>query len=176
MEVIKVREYKINFTTNTITVSKSFAIAASDPSKPEFETLSKLQAAYPGMRIVHKTHRSPSKANANKGLTYERMEGYINLHENAAELLVTFEAVKKIAAQQKNPYLFTRNWFIEQFPDYGKLPDISSNGKILYIRPVDPPAAEKNDAAEGSSKAPAEGSTAAEKEAPAEGVEFDKAS
>ena len=33
MEVIKVREYKINFTTNTITVSKSFALAASDPSQ-----------------------------------------------------------------------------------------------------------------------------------------------
>ena len=154
MEVIKVREYKINFTTNTITISKSFALAASDPSKPEFETLSKLQAAYPGMRIVHKTHRSPSKANANKGLTYERMEGYINLHENAAELLVTFEAVKKIAAQQKNPYLFTKGWFMQQFPDYGKLPDISSNGKILYVLPVDPPApAEKDGAVESSTAA-----------------------
>ena len=157
MEVIKVREYKINFTTNTITISKSFALAASDPSKPEFETLSKLQAAYPGMRIVHKTHRSPSKANANKGLTYEHMEGYINLHENAAELLVTFEAVKKIAAQQKNPYLFTKGWFMQQFPDYGKLPDISSNGKILYVLPVELPAAENDDTAESSRKAPAEG-------------------
>ena len=152
------KEYKINFTANTITISKSFALAASDPSKPEFETLSKLQAAYPGMRIVHKTHRSPSKANANKGLTYERMEGYINLHENATELLVTFEAVKKIAAQQKNPYLFTKGWFMQQFPDYGKLPDISGNGKILYVLPVDPPApAEKDGAAESSRKTPAEG-------------------
>ena len=158
MEVIKVREYKINFTANTITVSKSFALSASDPSKPEFETLSKLQAAYPGMRIVHKTHRSPSKANANKGLTYERMEGYINLHENAAELLIKFKAVKEIAAQQKNPYLFTKGWFMQQFPDYGKLPDISGNGKILYVLPVDPPApAEKDGAAKSSRKTPAEG-------------------
>lgn len=152
------REYKINFTTNTITVSKSFALAASDPGKPEFETLSKLQAAYPGMRIVHKTHRSPSKANAYKGLTYKRMKGYINLHENATELLDTFEAVKKIAARQKNPYLFTKGWFTQQFPDYGKLPDISSNGKILYVLPVDPPApTEKDGAAESSRKTPAEG-------------------
>lgn len=164
------REYKINFTTNTITVSKSFALAASDPSKPEFETLSKLQAAYPGMRIVHKTHRSPSKANANKGLTYERMEGYINLHENAAELIVTFEAVKKIAAQQKNPYLFTKGWFMQQFPDYGKLPEINNNGKILYVLPVDPPApTAKDDAAESSNNTPAESSTAAE-----HGIDFTK--
>lgn len=164
------REYKINFTTNTITVSKSFALAASDPSKPEFETLSKLQAAYPGMRIVHKTHRSPSKANANKGLTYERMEGYINLHENAAELIVTFEAVKKIAAQQKNPYLFTKGWFMQQFPDYGKLPEINNNGKILYVLPVDPPApTAKDDAAESSNNPPAESSTAAE-----HGIDFTK--
>ena len=164
------REYKINFTTNTITVSKSFALAASDPSKPEFETLSKLQAAYPGMRIVHKTHRSPSKANANKGLTYERMEGYINLHENAAELLTKFEAVKKIAAQQKNPYLFTKGWFMQQFPDYGKLPEINNNGKILYVLPVDPPApTAKDDAAESSNNTPAESSTAAE-----HGIDFTK--
>lgn len=148
------KEYKINFTANTITVIKSFALAASDPGKPEFETLSKLQAAYPGMRIVHKTHRSPSKANANKGLTYERMEGYINLHENAAELLIKFEAVKEIAAKQKNPYLFTKGWFMQQFPDYGKLPEINSNGKILYVLPVDPPApAEKDGVAENSTAA-----------------------
>ena len=164
------KEYKINFTANTITISKSFALAASDPSKPEFETLSKLQAAYPGMRIVHKTHRSPSKANANKGLTYERMEGYINLHENAAELIVTFEAVKKIAAQQKNPYLFTKGWFMQQFPDYGKLPEINNNGKILYVLPVDPPApTAKDDAAESSNNTPAESSTAAE-----HGIDFTK--
>lgn len=155
------KDYKINFTANTITISKSFALAASDPTKPECETLSKLQAAYPGMRIVQRTHRSPSKANVNKGLTYNRMEGYINLHENAAELLIKFNAVKKIAAEQKNPYLFIKSWFIQQFPDYGKLPDISSIGKILYVLPVDPPAAEKDDAADSSSEAPAEGSTAA---------------
>ena len=171
------KEYKINFTANTITICKSFALAASDPSKPEFETLSKLQAAYPGMRIVHKTHRSPSKANANKGLTYERMEGYINLHENAAELLVKFKTVKEIAAKQKNPYLFTKGWFMQQFPDYGKLPEINRNGKILYVLPVDPPSAEKDSAAENSSKAPAECSTtAAEDEAPVKDVELDKAS
>ena len=148
------KEYKINFTANTVTISKSFALSASDPSKPEFETLSKLQAAYPGMRIVHKTHRSPSKANANKGLTYERMERYINLHENAAELLIKFKAVKEIAAKQKNPYLFTKGWFMQQFRDYGKLPDISNNGKILSILPVAAPAtAEKDGDAESSTAA-----------------------
>lgn len=106
------------------------------------------------MRIVHKTHRSPSKANANRGLTYERMEGYINLHENAAELLIKFLAVKEIAAKQKNPYLFTKGWFMQQFPDYGKLPEINSNGKILYVLPYDPPApAEKDGAAENSTAA-----------------------
>lgn len=164
-------EYKINFTANTITISKSFALAASDPSKPEFETLSKLQAAYPGMRIVHKTHRSPSKANVNKGLTYDRMERYINLHENAAELLVKFKTVKEIAAKQKNPYLFTKGWFMQQFSDYGKLPNISDNGKILYIRPVDPSApTDKDGAAESSSKDPTERSTTA-----AEHIDFAKA-
>lgn len=153
MEVIKMKDCKIDFTASTITISKSFALAASDPTKPEFDKLTKLQAAYPGMRIVQRTHRSPSKANANKGLTYDRMEGYINLHENAAELLVTFETVKAIAAKQKNPYQFTKGWFMQQFPDYGKLPAIT-NGK-LYVLPVAAPAAAEQDK-------DAESSTAAE--------------
>lgn len=104
------------------------------------------------------------------------MERYINLHENAAELLITFEAVKEIAAEQKNPYLFTKGWFMQQFPGYGKLPEINSNGKILYVLPVDPPAPAEKDGAAESSKAPAERSTtAAEDEAPAENA-FRKAS
>lgn len=160
MEVIKMKDYKINFTANTITISKSFALAASDPTKPECETLSKLQAAYPSMRIVQRTHRSPSKANVNKGLTYDRMEGYINLHENADKLLDKFEAVKAIAAEQRNPYKFIKDWFIKQFPDYGKLPKISDNGKILYVLPDDPTAAEKNNRAE-SNKTPAANTAAA---------------
>ena len=168
-------ECKINFTANTITISKSFADAASNPNSVECEKLSKLQAAYPGMRIVNKTHRFPSKANVNKGLTYERLERYINLYENAAELIDKYKAVKEIAATQKSPYKFIRDWFMKQFPDYGKLPDINSNGKILYVRPVDPPATEKDDAAE-SSKAPTDSNTTVEGEATAESKEFDKAS
>ena len=152
----------INFTKNTITISKRFALAASKPDTAEFEKLSKLQAAYPGMRIVHKTHRSPSRANMNKGLTYDRMERYINLHENAAELLITFKAVKEIAAKQKNPYQFTRGWFVKQFPAYGTLPDIDSGGKILGVPvvPATSAAAEQNEAAE-ISEGPAATSAAA---------------
>lgn len=141
-------DYKIDFAADTITISKSFALAASDPATAAFHTLSKLQAAYPGMKIIRKTHRSPSKPNANKGLTYARMECYINLHENAAELLTTFEAVKAIAAAQKNPYLFTRNWFIKQFPNYGTLPEMN-NCKIVSLPVVPVPAtAEQDDGAE----------------------------
>ncbi len=157
--------YKINFTANTITISKSFALAASTPNTQEFETLSKLQAAYPGMKIVHRTHRSPSKANASKGLTYDRMERYINLHENAAELIVTFEKVKAIAAEQKNPYLFTKGWFMKQFPDYGKLPAIT-DGK-LYVLPVAAPSAPEKDG-------DAESRTPAEDKAPVEGNPAEK--
>lgn len=62
-----------------------------------------------------------------------------------------FKDVKDIAAKQKKTYLFTKGWFVQQFPDYGKLPDISSNGKILYVLPVDPLAlSEKNDAKAGN--------------------------
>ena len=142
------KNYKIDFAANTMTITKDFAIAASDPTTPEFEILAKFKAAYPGMKIVHKTCRpsKSKKARADKGLTYERMERYIRLHENSDELIENFEMVKALAAQQKNSYLFTKNWFMQQFPDYGELPTIN-HGKI-YVLPIAVPEVEEKPAEE----------------------------
>ena len=58
---------------------------------------------------------------------------------------------------QENPYRAVLAWFLEQFPNY--------DDYKKFFEDKDKTAA-----------APAEGSTAAEEEAPAENVEFDKAS
>ena len=89
-----------------------------------------------GRRVVRKTHRSPKSANPAKGLSFERMEKYIRLHENADELLDLFQKVKAAG----RGYLYVKAWFIKQFPNYKDIPNFI-NGKLRTV-PVEAPEAE----------------------------------
>ena len=77
--------YRIDFTKMTLTMTADFALKAYDPTTEEYEILTRLQRDFPRLRVVRKTHRSPKTANPAKGLTYDRMEKYIRLFDNADE-------------------------------------------------------------------------------------------
>ena len=129
--------YRIDFTKMTLTMTAEFADRAYDPSTEEYEILTRLQRDFPRLRVVRKTHRSPKTANPAKGLTYERMEKYIRLHENADELLDLFQKVQ--SAGRGYPYV--KAWFIKQFPNYKNVPDFK-DGKLRVVEPVEAPNAE----------------------------------
>ena len=105
--------------------------------------------------MVTKTIKKNSNKRTYRNLTYVNMELFISV--NKPELLDKFESEKKSAKAQENPYRAVLAWFLEQFPNY--------DDYKKFFEDKDKTAA-----------TPAEGSTAAEEEAPAENVEFDKAS
>ena len=143
--------YKIDFTRDTITISKEFEeAAAGNTESPEYKLLKQLKSDYPGMTINRKTHRSPKNCNADKGLTYAHMERYINVFKNADELLERFEQVKELSLTQTSPYKYTKSWFLKQFPNYKKLPDftlIKNNITVMPAPEVDKPKKDKEAAA-----------------------------
>ena len=118
--------YKIDFTNNTLTMSKAFEDAANDPSTPEYKLLQQIRADFPGLTVARKSRRPSKKANPSKNLTYANMEQYIKAFKNAADLLAEFEKVKQLAGAQTNSYQYVRRWFVAQFPNYKELPDFSS--------------------------------------------------
>ena len=132
------RNYRIDFTKMTLTMTAEFAERAYDPTTEEYEILTRLQHDFPRLRVVRKTHRSPKTANPAKGLTYERMEKYILLHENADELLDLFQKVQ--SAGRGYPYV--KAWFVKQFPNYKNVPEFV-NGKLRVVEPVEAPTAEE---------------------------------
>ena len=132
--------YRVDFTKMTLTMTADFADNAYDPTTKEYEILTRLKKDFPNLRIVRKTHRSPKTANPAKGLTYERMEKYIRLHENADELLDLFQKVQ--SAGRGYPYV--KAWFVNQFPNYNDIPNFV-NGKLRIVEPVEAPNAEKNE-------------------------------
>ena len=126
--------FKKNFTTKTLVITKAFEEDLNNGVAEAIEVVSRFQSMFSDLHIERKTHRVTAKTNPDKCLTYERMERYIRVHENAEELLALFEKVKKIASTQKNSYLYTKTWFHKQFPNYAEQPNFK-NGK-LYVFPL----------------------------------------
>ena len=85
--------YKMNFATKTLTITKAFAALAMRPNTAEANLLAEMKALFPDLKLSYRTHYS-GKPHPYKGLTYKKMETYISLHENAAELMEAFETVK----------------------------------------------------------------------------------
>ena len=124
----------------TAQVTKAFQRQARIFGTDEYKMWKAYREDFPGAKMVTKTIKRNANKRTYRNLTYVNMGRYISI--KSPELLEEFENTKAAAKAQENPY--------------DKLPDINSNGKILYVLPVDPPAAEKDDATEGSNKAPAE--------------------
>ncbi len=137
----KVSGYKIDFTTNTLIMNYKFAAAANAFGTPEYELVKSILTDFPHLKSVVKSGRETKSAPKNKRLTYENMEKYIHVHDNADELIEVFETVKAASQVVASPYKYVADWFKMQFPDYKKVP-VFENGKLTVL-PVIPPEVEE---------------------------------
>ena len=119
------KNYEINFITNTITITKKFAQEASQIGTEAFKTMMELRQL--GMTIITKT---PAKKK-NTSLTYAKMETYISLLEDTEKYQAEFKAVCAESLAMKVPYVYVSNWFKKTFPNYGKLPERNAEMKIV---------------------------------------------
>ena len=126
--------YKINYTANTMTITKAFAAAAAKIDTAEYNTLARIKKDYPTMQIVNKTHRASKTSNRAKGLTYENMERYINTFANANDIIDMFEIVKERSLAQSNKYNYVKSWFVAQFPQYSN-PVFNISENIVILKP-----------------------------------------
>ena len=119
------KNYEINFTTNTITITQKFAKEASQIGTDAFKTMMDLRQL--GMTIVTKApvHKKTSS------LTYKQMERYIALLEDAEKYQAEFKTVCAESLAMKAPYAYVSNWFKKTFPNYGKQPQRNEKMKII---------------------------------------------
>ena len=129
--------YKILFNENTVIMNHKFAAAAAKYGTKENKLMKSIRKDFPGMAEVIVSGRECDKAKTNSRLTYENMEKYIGVHENAAELMEVYKTVKAASVALASPYKYVCDWFKAQFPDYKK-PIIFKDGKLTVV-PVEPP-------------------------------------
>ena len=142
------KSYVVDFASKTITLTAEFEKAMSDPNSSAYQTIQKLCADFPDMRIVRRTHRTPTRyvskqgdvsaCNPYKNLTYEKMEQFISALPNSTEYRRQYDFLKTYASGiQTNGYSIVRSWFIAQFPLYRKEPLFYLTGEHTVLSAAD---------------------------------------
>ena len=118
------KPYAIDFTTNTVTVTKKFLEAASMIGTTEFNTMMQLRQ----MNLTIVTKAPVKKKNAK--LTYDKMKKYITLLDEAEKYQTEFDVVLNESKAYDASYAYVLKWFKATFPNYGKQPERDANLKI----------------------------------------------
>ena len=112
------RDIKIDYVTNTITVTKVFLEAASTPYSEESITLHSLQQDFPNMRIVTRNLPRRNISNQYKGLTYKYMRKFISIMDE--KNLPVFNRIQLyyegLYEDSATIYSNVRDWFLKNYP------------------------------------------------------------
>ena len=136
--------YSINYSTNTLTVTKAFMQKAMENQhSSEYKTITKFKRDFPGLTIITRT--APKRKSAAARLTYDKMIKYLACQKNSEALLLMFNTVKEHSKSQSAPYMYVKKWFLELFPEYTKYPSFDENGNLITQKaPSAPPATAEN--------------------------------
>lgn len=125
------KNYKMDFVSNTVTVTKKFYIAATtNLGSTEFNDLMKFREM--GMTVIVK---APAKR-SNHRVTYRQMVAYISCLEDAARFLTEFNTVRQASVKEPNPYQHVCDWFDATFPNSHATPIFNEDGKIINFADV----------------------------------------
>ena len=139
------KAYSVNYMDGTITVNSSFYEKLQDPTSEEYKLIKAIRADYPEMRIVNRTHKTPSKytskstgetfnCNQFKNLTYKNMEGFINGLPNSQDYLKAYNFIKNCGSLPlTSRYTVVRKWFVAQFPEFRKNPLFYLHNEVKVI-------------------------------------------
>ena len=105
----------INFTNNTIEMTKTESKAASKFGSDMYKQLQEARRDYPTYTVVQRTiKRNPNKE-CYKGLTYEYIENYIESH--CSEKMSEYREMRLLAECHSVRYPEIKKWFLKTFPE-----------------------------------------------------------
>lgn len=115
------KEFSIDFVTDTITLTKKFYEMAKNYGSFENELLKGLKEEYPSMKIeIRRVQTSSKRKNPNKGLTIAYMRKFVRIMD--FDNLANFKAVEMEAAElsmnNAEKYIYIKDWFLENYPNY----------------------------------------------------------
>ena len=123
--------YRLSLETKTLTITKAFEEAVAKGEGTEYELYTKLMREIPDLKVVRRTHKTPSKyttksgekfdRNQYKNITYDMMERVLPQIGNKTQI-DNFNLLRGIYNGKSNGYKIIRDWFLGEFPDFRKNP------------------------------------------------------
>ena len=95
----------------TIVASKASLKKAGRPNTAESDLLASMMKEHPDYKVVEKEIKTSATKNAYDGLTMDLMKAYIEIQDNAKEMLEVYERVVAMAIKQHKKYPLTKSWF-----------------------------------------------------------------
>jgi len=124
---MKNTNYRIDWSNNTITVTKKFMNAASQMNTEAYDLMMELRAL--NMKMFVK--EAPRRKACPTRLTYKRMLAHIKCMDDAEQYMEEFNTIRADSLSTENPYQFVREWFMERFPNHGELPEMNTDYQIV---------------------------------------------
>ena len=124
---MKNQNYKIDWTNNTITMTKKFAEEANQYGTPAYNLLMDVRSK--GFQVVVRK-AAPRKACPSR-MTFRQMEIYLSCLTNPDERLAQLHTVMAESKSQRNPYEHVRKWFNLNYPNFTDIPVLDSNNRII---------------------------------------------
>lgn len=126
------KAYNFDVVSLTLTLSTAFCKAIMNPESDEYKLYHRLMKEHPSIVVKKRTHNTPvkyrnsngtvTKFNQFKGLSYKRMESFLNAlpdNQEYKEIKETYFMLKvKAKAMRTSPYSIVGRWFLAQFPKY----------------------------------------------------------
>lgn len=110
---MKKNQIFVNDDNGTLVITKAFYKKACVFGSDEYYALRKAKAET-GFEVAFKFEDKDTHG----GLSFKRMEAYIQTQPKAEERLIEFEAVKRIAKVKGAMYPLTKKWFFLTYPEY----------------------------------------------------------
>ena len=128
--------YSINHLTSTITLSKSFLKNAGIIGSDCYKEMLRLRRELPDYKFEEREPKKPHRTKIGSNLNYKKMKNHIEAKEGAdSPMLKELEKVMKLATSQRNPFQYTKTWFLLHYKEdfITEESTESKNEKIIII-------------------------------------------
>lgn len=124
---MKNTNYKYDFTSNTLTVTKTFLKKAEQYNSPEYKILLGFQKDHPEMKI------NPVKTlekKINHETEFLKMKTIIEMCKDGDKRLEEYERTRKLARTTNHEYNYVKKWFDNNYANANK-PDFDNEGHYM---------------------------------------------
>ena len=125
------KEYRIDWQTNTFTMTKKFAAEANHYGTEAYNML--MDARAKGFNLVVSKEKKPRKACPTR-ITFKQMEIILSCMDYADERLEQLHTVMDAGKGQKNQYEYVRRWFLKNYPNFAEIPAMNESCCIVAPR------------------------------------------